>query len=148
MPGITALFDTDIEGDAGRDPNDMTLWFSQPSLGLPAKVSLPIRPGSSIDLVYSVRNITTRNPSSKFTPPLSNGSSSLLQSRRKKQLTLNLNLSFTATCLLCTKNVFECGLLGLGPRGTLRTRMIPTTQANHTSLSIVLRKRVNSLLAS
>ena len=39
MTGITALFDTDIEGDAGRDPNDMTLWFSQPSLGLPAKVS-------------------------------------------------------------------------------------------------------------
>ncbi|KAI0818519.1 metalloprotease [Irpex lacteus] len=35
--GITALFDTDIEGDAGKDPNDMTLWFSQPSLGLPAK---------------------------------------------------------------------------------------------------------------
>lgn len=36
--GIEALFSFEIEGDVGRDPNDMTLWFSQPSLGLPSKV--------------------------------------------------------------------------------------------------------------
>ncbi|KDQ60672.1 hypothetical protein JAAARDRAFT_708451 [Jaapia argillacea MUCL 33604] len=35
--GIGALFDFDIDGDVGVDPNHMTLWFSQPSLGLPSK---------------------------------------------------------------------------------------------------------------
>jgi len=35
--GIEGLFDFDIDGDVGKDPNAMTLWFSQPSLGLPAK---------------------------------------------------------------------------------------------------------------
>ena len=36
--GIDGLFSFDIDGDVGSDPNFMTLWFSQPSLGLPAKV--------------------------------------------------------------------------------------------------------------
>lgn len=36
--GVDALFDFGIEGDVGVDPNYMTLWFSQPSLGLPSKV--------------------------------------------------------------------------------------------------------------
>jgi endothelin-converting enzyme len=36
--GIDALFDVDVDGDVGKDPNLMTLWFSQPSLGLPSKV--------------------------------------------------------------------------------------------------------------
>ena len=36
--GIDGLFSIDIDGDVGKDPNFMTLWFSQPSLGLPAKV--------------------------------------------------------------------------------------------------------------
>ncbi|KAG6886039.1 hypothetical protein C0993_005223 [Termitomyces sp. T159_Od127] len=36
--GVEALFSFEIEGDVGRDPNDMTLWFGQPSLGLPSKV--------------------------------------------------------------------------------------------------------------
>ncbi|EEB94648.1 hypothetical protein MPER_06503, partial [Moniliophthora perniciosa FA553] len=35
--GIGGLFSFDIEGDVGVDPNHMILWFSQPSLGLPAK---------------------------------------------------------------------------------------------------------------
>ncbi|KAG6917789.1 hypothetical protein DXG01_001061 [Tephrocybe rancida] len=35
--GIESLFSFEIEGDVGRDPNDMALWFSQPSLGLPSK---------------------------------------------------------------------------------------------------------------
>ncbi|EKM55471.1 uncharacterized protein PHACADRAFT_256119 [Phanerochaete carnosa HHB-10118-sp] len=35
--GIGGLFDTDIEGDVGDDPNSMVLWFSQPKLGLPSK---------------------------------------------------------------------------------------------------------------
>ncbi|TCD66686.1 hypothetical protein EIP91_001040 [Steccherinum ochraceum] len=35
--GIGALFAGDIEGDVGRDPNFMTFYFGQPSLGLPAK---------------------------------------------------------------------------------------------------------------
>ncbi|KAF8078094.1 hypothetical protein FPV67DRAFT_33082 [Lyophyllum atratum] len=35
--GIDALFSFDIEGDVGKDPNHMVLWFSQPSLGLPSK---------------------------------------------------------------------------------------------------------------
>ncbi|KAG6832683.1 hypothetical protein H0H92_012255 [Tricholoma furcatifolium] len=35
--GVDALFSFEIEGDVGRDPNDMALWFSQPSLGLPSK---------------------------------------------------------------------------------------------------------------
>jgi hypothetical protein len=38
--GVDALFEFIIEGDAGADPNNMILWFSQPSLGLPSKVSL------------------------------------------------------------------------------------------------------------
>lgn len=37
--GVDALFDFSIEGDSGADPNNMILWFSQPSLGLPSKVS-------------------------------------------------------------------------------------------------------------
>ncbi|KAF4608964.1 hypothetical protein EYR40_001317 [Pleurotus pulmonarius] len=35
--GIDALFSFDVEGDVGVDPNFMTLWFSQPGLGLPSK---------------------------------------------------------------------------------------------------------------
>ncbi|RDB20946.1 Endothelin-converting enzyme 1 [Hypsizygus marmoreus] len=35
--GIDALFSFDIEGDIGVDPNQMVLWFSQASLGLPSK---------------------------------------------------------------------------------------------------------------
>lgn len=34
--GIDSLFEFSVEGD-GLRPNDMSLWFSQPSLGLPAK---------------------------------------------------------------------------------------------------------------
>lgn len=36
--GVDALFEFGIEGDVGVDPNLMTLWFNQPSLGLPSKV--------------------------------------------------------------------------------------------------------------
>ena len=36
--GIGGLFSAEIEGDVGNDPNFMTLWFSQPELGLPSKV--------------------------------------------------------------------------------------------------------------
>ncbi len=36
--GVDGLFSIDIDGDVGKDPNLMTLWFSQPSLGLPSKV--------------------------------------------------------------------------------------------------------------
>jgi hypothetical protein len=36
--GINALFSFDVDGDSGVDPNAMTLWFSQPDLGLPSKV--------------------------------------------------------------------------------------------------------------
>ncbi|EPT06082.1 Metalloprotease [Fomitopsis schrenkii] len=35
--GIGGLFSAEIEGDVGNDPNFMTLWFSQPELGLPSK---------------------------------------------------------------------------------------------------------------
>ncbi|KAH9951953.1 Metalloprotease [Amylocystis lapponica] len=35
--GLKVLFEPQIEGDVGTDPNFMTLWVSQPSLGLPAK---------------------------------------------------------------------------------------------------------------
>ncbi|KAI0709419.1 Metalloprotease [Earliella scabrosa] len=35
--GIDALFDYSIDGDAGKDPNFMTLWLSQADLGLPSK---------------------------------------------------------------------------------------------------------------
>jgi endothelin-converting enzyme len=35
--GIDALFSFDVDGDSGVDPNAMTLWFSQPGLGLPSK---------------------------------------------------------------------------------------------------------------
>lgn len=38
--GIDGLFSFGIEGDVGVDPNYMTLWFSQPPLGLPSKVGL------------------------------------------------------------------------------------------------------------
>lgn len=37
--GVDALFEFSVEGDSGADPNNMILWFSQPSLGLPSKVS-------------------------------------------------------------------------------------------------------------
>lgn len=39
MTEIPALFELEVEGDVGTDPNFMTLWFSQPSLGLPSKVN-------------------------------------------------------------------------------------------------------------
>jgi endothelin-converting enzyme len=35
--GVPALFSFDVEGDVGDDPNNMVLWFNQPSLGLPSK---------------------------------------------------------------------------------------------------------------
>ncbi|KAF9532319.1 hypothetical protein CPB83DRAFT_847643 [Crepidotus variabilis] len=35
--GIGALFNFDIEGDVGVDPNHMALWFSQPDFVLPSK---------------------------------------------------------------------------------------------------------------
>ncbi|KAF8835433.1 zincin [Paxillus ammoniavirescens] len=35
--GVDALFEFYIDGDAGVDPNAMTLWFTQPTLGLPSK---------------------------------------------------------------------------------------------------------------
>ncbi|KZV86541.1 zincin [Exidia glandulosa HHB12029] len=35
--GVSALFDIEIEGDAGRDPDEMVPIFSQPGLGLPSK---------------------------------------------------------------------------------------------------------------
>ncbi|KAG6371391.1 Metalloprotease [Boletus reticuloceps] len=35
--GIDALFEFFVDGDAGVDPNAMTLWFTQSSLGLPSK---------------------------------------------------------------------------------------------------------------
>ncbi|KAI0727183.1 metalloprotease [Fomitopsis betulina] len=35
--GVGGLFSAEIEGDVGNDPNFMTLWFSQPELGLPSK---------------------------------------------------------------------------------------------------------------
>jgi len=34
---IGALFSFDIDGDVGKDPNFMTLWFGQPEFGLPSK---------------------------------------------------------------------------------------------------------------
>jgi endothelin-converting enzyme len=37
MQGVDALFSLEIEGDIGVDPNFMTLWFDQASLGLPSK---------------------------------------------------------------------------------------------------------------
>ncbi len=38
LPGVSALFDYSIDGDAGNDPNFMSLWLSQADLGLPSKV--------------------------------------------------------------------------------------------------------------
>ncbi|RDX56605.1 Metalloprotease [Lentinus brumalis] len=35
--GVSALFDYSIDGDAGNDPNFMSLWLSQGDLGLPSK---------------------------------------------------------------------------------------------------------------
>ncbi|TDL24747.1 endothelin-converting enzyme 1 [Rickenella mellea] len=35
--GIGGLFNFEIDGDVGVDPNAMSLWFFQPDLGLPAK---------------------------------------------------------------------------------------------------------------
>ena len=37
IAGIPALFQFDIDGDIGDDPNALTLWFGQPDLGLPSK---------------------------------------------------------------------------------------------------------------
>lgn len=38
LAGINVLFDFDVDGDVGVDPDFMTLQFSQAGLGLPAKV--------------------------------------------------------------------------------------------------------------
>lgn len=35
--GVDALFEFYVDGDAAVDPNEMTLWFSQATLGLPSK---------------------------------------------------------------------------------------------------------------
>ncbi|KAI6009923.1 Metalloprotease [Pisolithus microcarpus] len=35
--GVNALFEFYVDGDAAVDPNEMTLWFSQATLGLPSK---------------------------------------------------------------------------------------------------------------
>jgi len=45
--GIPALFEFGVEGDSAVDPNFMVLWFQQPSLGLPAKVSIHTSPCTS-----------------------------------------------------------------------------------------------------
>jgi predicted metalloendopeptidase len=51
--GVGALFGFDIEGDVGLDPKNMVLWFSQPSLGLPSKVGLPMNHEIVQDLTSS-----------------------------------------------------------------------------------------------
>lgn len=45
--GIGGLFNFDIDGDVGVDPNFMTLWFFQPDLGLPSKVPFLLLVASS-----------------------------------------------------------------------------------------------------
>lgn len=42
--GVGGLFEFDIDGDVGTDPNAMTLWFNQPELGLPSKVHTFVKP--------------------------------------------------------------------------------------------------------
>ena len=42
--GIGGLFEFEIDGDVGTDPNAMTLWFNQPELGLPSKVRTLVEP--------------------------------------------------------------------------------------------------------
>jgi hypothetical protein len=34
---VGALLAFDVDGDAGVDPDNMTLWLNQPELGLPSK---------------------------------------------------------------------------------------------------------------
>jgi endothelin-converting enzyme len=60
------LFDFGIEGDVGEDPNNMTLWFSQPDLGLPSKVSTLTMDVVSFLKKISSRNITRTNPSEMY----------------------------------------------------------------------------------
>ncbi len=69
--GVDALFGFGIEGDVGVDPNYMTLWFSQPSLGLPSKVS-PIRVGCKAKDSSRLRNTTKRSLSRKYISSSSN----------------------------------------------------------------------------
>jgi hypothetical protein len=42
--GIPALFQFGVDGDSAVDPNFMILWFLQPTLGLPSKVSIHTGP--------------------------------------------------------------------------------------------------------
>ena len=51
--GVGALFAFYVDGDAGVDPNAMTLWFTQPTLGLPSKVRFT---GISFALLFAHRS--------------------------------------------------------------------------------------------
>jgi predicted metalloendopeptidase len=41
--GVDALFNVNVEGDVGIDPDDMILWISQPEFGLPSKGGVTCR---------------------------------------------------------------------------------------------------------
>ena len=60
------MFDYSIDGDAGKDPNFMTLWLSQADLGLPSKVwkLVVLYLGPRLTLY---RNTMNRNPLSSYT---------------------------------------------------------------------------------
>lgn len=64
--GVDALFEFFVDGDAGVDPNAMTLWFTQPTLGLPSKVRCG--GNSFVSLIYSalIRNTTRTKACSVF----------------------------------------------------------------------------------
>jgi len=58
-----------VEGDVGDDPNLMSLWFNQPSLGLPSKVSArDVDNERVLDTVF--RSITRKMSSERYTPML------------------------------------------------------------------------------
>lgn len=61
--GIGGLFDFDVDGDVGVDPNYMTLWFSQPGLGLPSKVRTSPSTELRFDALIFFRNTTKKRKS-------------------------------------------------------------------------------------
>lgn len=63
------MFSFDVEGDVGDDPNLMSLWFNQPSLGLPSKVSARDADNERV-LDAVLRSITRKMSSEKYTPIL------------------------------------------------------------------------------
>lgn len=110
--GVGGLFSAEIEGDVGNDPNFMTLWFSQPELGLPSKVGHDSQHRVGYrNQSRMIRNTTTKSHLSSYTKRYSSVSWS--PSRRRK----SISMLSRAPSLLATRNLYTKSALGSGRPG-------------------------------